>query len=516
LYAAWSKPDDLVYTGLMFDVPDHAQYWSWVTASRDGLFISNTMTPEDNAPIFLNPTMWLLSKAQLAFGLSFAALFQWWRIVAIVLFTPILLAFMRTMVPEVHRRRLAIALALVGGGLGWIWIVGKKLTGAADVPFPHDLYTIEPNTFWTLLSYPYILLADALVLATMLAVWLAYRRRHWPWLALAAAAAAALSMSHPYDLITVYTVLGVYGLFEWIRTRQFPTRLAVVGAAVAIASGPLAFYYQRLTSADPLWRSILSQYSNAGVWTPVGYHLVILLGLPLLLAAWSFFGRAAWSDERRFAAVWALTSVGLVYLPVVFQIKLLTAWQFPIAILAAHAWYDRVVPSLPKRVAPQLAAAAIVVGAALTNLYLVAWRFVELRRHEAPYFMHQDERAALMWLDEHSRPSDVVLAPEQLGQFAPNYGGTRAYLAHWAMTNRYFERRQNVARFFDRSTSDEWRRELLDSEGVTLVMHSTWSDPSNAVTDFRSEYELVFDSPKAKVYRFRGADTDRWARGAEK
>ena len=27
-----------VYTGLMYDVPDHAQYWSWVTASRQGLF----------------------------------------------------------------------------------------------------------------------------------------------------------------------------------------------------------------------------------------------------------------------------------------------------------------------------------------------------------------------------------------------------------------------------------------------------------------------------------------------
>ena len=33
----------------MFDVPDHAQYWSWVTSSRQGLFIPNTMTPEPNA-----------------------------------------------------------------------------------------------------------------------------------------------------------------------------------------------------------------------------------------------------------------------------------------------------------------------------------------------------------------------------------------------------------------------------------------------------------------------------------
>src|SRR6476646_7649610 len=52
LYAYLIAGPDLVYTGLMFDVPDHAQYWSWVTASRKALFISNTMTPEPNNPLF--------------------------------------------------------------------------------------------------------------------------------------------------------------------------------------------------------------------------------------------------------------------------------------------------------------------------------------------------------------------------------------------------------------------------------------------------------------------------------
>ena len=41
-----AAPEGRVYTGLMFDVPDHAQYWSWVTSSREGLFSPNTMTPE--------------------------------------------------------------------------------------------------------------------------------------------------------------------------------------------------------------------------------------------------------------------------------------------------------------------------------------------------------------------------------------------------------------------------------------------------------------------------------------
>ena len=91
----------------MFDVPDHAQYWSWITASHDSVFISNTMTPEDNAAIFANPPMWALAQAQTIFGLSFPVLFQWWRVVAIALLVPALVAFIGAMLPEQDRRTTA-------------------------------------------------------------------------------------------------------------------------------------------------------------------------------------------------------------------------------------------------------------------------------------------------------------------------------------------------------------------------------------------------------------------------
>ena len=41
LYGWLAADPGNVYTGLMYDVSDHTQYWSWVTASRHGLFISN-------------------------------------------------------------------------------------------------------------------------------------------------------------------------------------------------------------------------------------------------------------------------------------------------------------------------------------------------------------------------------------------------------------------------------------------------------------------------------------------
>lgn len=511
---AWlTTPPALVYTGLMFDVPDHAQYWSWVTASRAGLFISNTMTPEPNAPIFINPMMWLLARVQGVFGLSFAALLQVWRGLAVIVLGLAIAGGFRALVPAPGVRRTAVWVAIAGAGFGWMLVVAKKVLGTADVPFPHDLYTVEPNTFFATFAYPYLALAQGLVLAVLAAAWRVHARGGGVATTVAVVASMALALSHAYDLLTIYAVLGVFWLRELVRGRRVPVRLTTVGMLIGVASGPIAWYYRNLTANDPLWQAILVQYANAGVWTPPHGHLVILMGLPLVLAIIAL--PAAWrsDDARAYLATWAIVGLGLIYVPVVFQIKLLTGWQFPLAILAAYAWHDTAWPWLARRLpggwrAPArqsiVTTAVLVVLVVPTNLYLFAWRFVELRRHERPYYLHEDEMAALAWLAARAGPDDVVLAPIDLGQFVPNYGETRAYLAHWAMTARFFERRDAVARFYAPATTDAERAALLERDGVTLVLQPA---PAGSAAEFDPAaspiFEPVFVRPRATVYRYR-------------
>lgn len=513
VYGMWSAPADRVYTGLMYDVPDHAQYWSWVTASQRSFFISNTMTPEPNPPVFINPMMWLLARVQMLLGLSFPALFQVWRVLATVALVPAVLSFVRVFVVDPVRRPAALLIATLGAGLGWTLILVKTLTGSADAPWPQTLYTVEPNTFWALLSYPYLSLAHALMLGVFIGAWLAWREQRVGGYLLAAVSACALSGSHAYDLITVYAVLGGFLMVHWAQTRQCPMRLAGVVVLVGAASGPTALYYQQLTSHDPLWRAILAQYSNAGVWTPALYQLPVLMGIPLVLAGASVV-TTGWTDQRRFLATWAVISLGLIYLPVVYQIKLLSGWQFPLALLAADAWHDAVAPALGRRafqVATVSAFIALVVG---TNAYLFAWRFVELRRHSAPYYLHRDEADALAWLAAHASVDDVVLAREDVGRFVPNYGRARSFLAHWAMTNRYFERRDLVTRFFDAAPGEDgWRRTVLSQNHVTLVVDNGPAEQS--VLHDASEFEPVFSRPNARVLRVRSHGTAADAGGRQ-
>ena len=502
-----------VYTGLMYDVPDHAQYWSWVTASRESLFISNTMTPEPNAPIFLNPMMWALAQVQVLLGLSFPALFQVWRVLAVIVLCAALVAFLRAVVPDPGERSTALWVSITGAGFGWLLVGLKTARRLPDVPYPTDLYTVEPNTFWALLSYPYIALAQGLLLLCVLAVWRAHRRPGPGAFALAGVSALALALVHAYDLVILYAVIAAFAAALWIRDRRIPLPVIGAGASVALCSAPMAFYFQSLTSTDPLWRSILSQYSNAGVWTPPHIHLLVLMGLPLVLAAVAIARRGPRADDELLVSAWAVAGLGLIYLPVVFQIKMLGGWQFPLAILAAKAWHSHVVPRtapwtrgwLDRRRASAAAGALLVLLVVPTNLYLFAWRIVELRRQSTPYFLGQDEVAALDWLKGNATPSDVVIAPEVVGRFVPNYGETRAYLAHWAMTNRYHERVSRVATFFSPETPDGWRAALMRAEGVTLVLRAASVPGVPQLYDFDASprWERLFARPGASIYRLR-------------
>lgn len=514
-----SAPADLVYTGLMFDVPDHAQYWSWVTASRDGLFIANAMTPEPNAPIFMNPWMWLLAKAQVAFGLSFPTLFQCWRALSCVLLVWALLAFADATVPDPARRRTALLLAGVGSGFGWVYLVAKYTGLVDDVPFPHDVYTVEPNTFLSVLSYPYVPLAYSLIICAILCGWRAHVTGRAVYAVGTALAAVALALFHAYDLITVYTVLAALGAVSWVTERRFPKALFATGLVMGCTSGPIALYYSQLTSHDPLWQAILAQYPNAGVWTPPHLHLVMLMGVPLLLAIWGLSAARSY-PAYALVATWALVTSVLIYVPTVFQIKMLAGWQFPLAVLGAHAWHDRAWPRLAPMLTnllpggaaraaarPWVSALVLVALIAPTNAYLFAWRFTELARHQAPYFLHADEMTALEWLAAHSTPEDIAIAPLAVGQFVPNYGRTRAYLAHWAMTNRFFERRAAVDEFFDAATPDGRRRAIVDADRVTLVLESCPSaERCDASPLERTAWlEPVLRTGRARVYRYTPA-----------
>jgi uncharacterized membrane protein len=199
----------------------------------------------------------------------------------------------------------------------------------------------------------------------------------------------------------------------------------------------------------------------------------------------------------------------LVYLPTDFQIKLFGGWHIPIAIIATKALFQWIIPHLAKAwpsAAPSrhiIAIACLTVAVVLpTNIYYFAWRILDLERHTYPYYLQKDEIAALHWLEANSDPQEVVLSSLTLGQYVPSVAGNKAFIAHWAQTLDFFNKRALVAAVFDQSTPDGTRAAILSTYGVHYILVSRPERELGTFDPTASRYlSEVFASPEANVYK---------------
>jgi len=507
-FAYLTAPPDRQFMGVLEGIPDHNQYFAWMRSFASTPLAGNRLTPEPNEPAFFNLLWWGAGRFGALTGMAYTTVYGLLRFAALFVVMGAVWFFVRLTVSGLWQRRLAFVLVLAGGGLGVLWVFVKYALRLADVPFPGDVYTAEPNTLLILQVFPHFSFALALITTIFGLMLLALRRQQLVYAFAAGVAGMALGLQHAYDLLTVYSVLGVFGLLVWVRDRRFPTFLFRCGLALAALSTPPALYLTYLVASDEAWGRKLEQFDNAGVFTPNPFHLLILLGVPLILALMALKPRMFRSkdDGELLVATWFVLHFLLMYLPVKFQIHLLLGLQVPMMILAATALTQRVAPALRRRGRRWMfGGLALLLGLCLaTNVYLLAWRFVYLGRYEQPFYLSNDELDALTWLQQHTTAEDVVLAQIELGQFVPVWSDARAYIAHWAGTLDFFTKRANSETVLDQTTPQELRRELLNEFAVTYVVVR---DKDSLRTAFAAsagpELALVYENATVSIYQVR-------------
>jgi hypothetical protein len=520
LFAYLTAPPDRHFVGILFGVPDTMQYFSWLRDHHQAWFVANRMTPEPNEPALFN-LLWIgVGWVGSLTNWSYAALFQGLRLLTGATLLLVLFVACARFTRGRAERWTAFLVATLGGGLGWVWVVDKYLNGLADVRFPFDLYVAEPNTLFIVLAFPHFAIATTLILAVFLCFLEALERRTWLYTALGAALGLLLTLQHAYDLLIIGLVPAGALALMLVRDRRIPWRGAVVLAVIGTLALPPPLYFTWLTSRDPLWREVLSQFANAGVYTPPPQHLLLLMGIPLILTLAAALAaltgvarnpaRLALPADNADLLLWSWLVVGflLLYVPTDFQIHMLNAWQVPLAILTARWLHRHLMPALATR-RPALARvlpALLVLLVLPTNLYLLAWRVYDLSRYEAPFYLTSDEGAALAWLENTADADTVVLSGLTLGQFVPVYSDARTFLGHWAQTAHFYEKREQVQAFFTPSTSEDTRLALLQAFKINYVIHGAEERALGTYDPAASSLlELAFERGDVRVFRVRPA-----------
>jgi hypothetical protein len=518
LYGYLSTPADKHFMGLMLDVPDHAQYFSWMRDLTTAYLAPNKLTPEPNRAIFFNLLWWGLGRLGHLLGVGYEVMFQVLRFSGGALF--LLLAYRVCacfLDDRLHRRAAFLVIALTSG-FGWVLIGIKYALRLSDPPFPLLVYIAEGNTFLGIMGYPHFIVAALYILAFDL-VLRGEAKGQLRYAFYAGLFALFLGWQHAYDLLLIYGILGAYGLLRLLRDRAIPMYLLKSGIILGLISCWPAVYSVLLTSLDPVWDEVLKQFANAGVYTPNPLQLPILLGIPFLLAIYTV-GRdnplnlKAYPNDRLFLLAWFAANVLLIYIPTDFQIHMLNGWQVPIAILSVRGFFQYILPWIERTSGDKLKiagskallAALLILSIIPTNLYLWSWRFVELARHDYPYYLHTDEISAMAWLEANANPDDVIFSSETIGQYVPMLTGAHAFLAHWAQTLDYKGKVPMVAEFFDTDTSDARRLAILQNYNVDYIFYGPAEKAIGGFAIYNAPYlQPVFTAPVATVYAVTAA-----------
>jgi hypothetical protein len=472
VYGLLSKPSGDYYSGLLTNPDEHNVYLAYMKETSEGrLFLIDPFTSEPQAGRVFNLLFLLLGFKSRATGLALPAVYQATRLISGWLLLMAIYCLAAQLLPRLFDRRLALVLAALASGLGWLY---PALPGSPHpIDFGPGLTMPEAITFLSLLLNPLFCFSMFLMVAAIGLGAHAVSSGSWRSTILAGLAALFLANIHTYDLLPVSAALALYTLWLLAARRTSVRAAARALVIIAIASPALAYQLWLIKSGEV---TLAVKTTETPVHSPSFLMLALGLGIPLALAAVglvrAFRTRA---PAALLLAFWLLAGLALIYAPVPFQRKLAQGIQIPAVLLAVYA-LSPLLLRLPRHALP-LAALLVLVTLPSNVLYL-ARAITDLRTNNRAYlanlmpplYLRADQYAAMQWLDANADFGDVLLCNSFLGSYAPSLAGTRVYIGHWAETLHFRTKLTDFARFLRADTPDASRQAFVSEQGITYVL----------------------------------------------
>ncbi len=467
------RPAGHYYSGFIANPDEHNVYLAYMRQTREGrVFLLNPFTSEPQPGRLLNAFFLALGMKARVTRLPLPVVYHAARVTSGWLLLMAVYCLAAQVTPSVPGRRLALMLAGVASGLGWVYPAHPGAPHPVD--YGPGLVMPEAITFLTLLLNPLFSLSVFLTI-TVIALGAGALRAGSSRCAVGAGMAAlVLGNIHTYNVIPATAVLGAFALYL-AAARRLSWRGVEMGAVVAALAAPSLLYQVWLVRAGDVTLAVKAV--ETPVESPAPLYLALGLGIPLPLAAVGAAGSVLrGSDARRLLGMWLALGFAVVYLPVPFQRKLAEGLHIPVCILAAAA----VEPMLRRMRGWRGVAvgAALVVLCTPSSALFVRRTARDLATNNTEYlvnlmpplYLRADQRDALAWLGEHATFSDVVLCNSFLGSYAPSLAGVRVYLGHWAETLEFARKVNEFAAFMRADTPDVARRALWCEGSITYLL----------------------------------------------
>jgi hypothetical protein len=281
-------------------------------------------------------------------------------------------------------------------------------------------------------------------------------------------ATGVLALIHPYALPMLFAYAVILTL-----ARRGPNALGFL-FRFFLASFPFVLYVALVSTLQPL----VSRHSARGEMKSPGLLDYLLgFGLPLLICAAGLTVKPGqWLKRYWQLVLWFLLCLGFAFLPFWFQRKLIFGAHIPLCILAAIS-LDLIltrVSWLRSRNWASVSAAIFLTPLLIaTPVYQLLNASREVRRNAGgTYYISNEMLEGLKFLEDHSRPNQIVFATYATSRLIPAFSGNTVLWGHWAMSVDLEERRK-------------WNAQLFDD-------NPNWQDPQRSDDFWRTGIQYIF------------------------
>jgi hypothetical protein len=353
------------------------------------------------------------------------------------------------------------------------------------------------NTFWSLTWNP---LFPFSLMGLLFSVYLLDRgteeddaRCMW----FAGLAAGLLTLIHPYHVPLLFTLAA---WVTWFRLRGKAPGMLVRYYAAAL---PFVSVVLLVAKLHPL----ASRHSASGEMTsPYPMAQALGFGLPLFLfLAGLAAGRGDFAKKYLLPISWVVLSLIFSPLPFWFQRKFLFGAHIPLCLLAGVSFAIFIAKVAGPRRNAAFVAALLIVAPVTLSTQVFHWalqREIVRNNHEGAYYIGDDLRGAMKYLERESSPEEVVLAAESTSTLVPAYSGNTVLWGHWAMSVDVRERRGWRDGIFAAGTSAVAGRELAGAKVKYILVDDEFRKQfGEPKPEFLSTYAKVFEAGKVAIYR---------------
>jgi hypothetical protein len=463
--AAWLlTPPGYQYTWVLSSPGDLFSYFAKIQQSASGAWLLGlSYTSEPHAPALLFPQYVLLGKLAALTGLPGPLLYHLLRIVAGIVLLLVAYRFIAAVCASVSVRRTAFLFTALGGGLSWI----TSSFGAVGV----EVTIPESNTFHTLLANPHFALSTAALLAIAMLLLTAAPRFPWRAMVQASGLAAAAVVMQPFFVMLMFCVGGLWAaLVVWrlgLRSVTLSPSLALPALATVAAGG---FMWLQVQGSPVMagWTTQNLTISPPPLHLAIGYGLLLPFALLGLVVAWRTPEAAGLTRSGALLLIaWTIAVPLMFYAPVAWQRRLTEGAHVPLSVLAAAGlwWCGQRMPQPAWR----WLRAGVMATLAAGTLWMVIFMLVGAQHLRIPFYLPQDDAAALDWLHGHAASGEVVLASPLMGNAIPGWAPVRAYWGHPFETVDSNTKLARVTQFFSPGATANERCRLMADAGAGYV-----------------------------------------------